>query len=433
VDARDFLIPPEQRWQQQRNAALGGGYGYDSTPVNVPDRYMLDPVYGQPVTPEQQDMLHPRKSLHGLIQAIAAGLSDTPQSPYASGDAQNAIGGLARGYTSTQLEAVRQRKELEDALRQQKHDQNVADLQATMKARTNPTVAASSLGLPWLSKMGNTPLSPGEALSALKPDKAAVAKPETVDMQMVTANPGLTMADIGKLVTDPSVAPKMAVRPTKPTSPGENRAVAAEERKAAAAERANRNSEGTLLNQTSNRYDTDTAIKSYNEIRGNLTTATEAAKQRNGIGDLALVFAYQRSLEPGNPNVVREGEVTTARKAVGRLEIAKAMPARFFSGDGFTDEGRQRILRFMHEALAARRPLFDTANNQFGMQADAIGVDPNLFVRSFPEDTTTGGLARPVGYKSPSVRMDNSGTPQGGRTGGAARSGWFQKHAPRKP
>jgi hypothetical protein len=138
------------------------------------------------------------------------------------------------------------------------------------------------------------------------------------------------------------------------------------------------------INQFQDNWKQDPQVKAYQDIRSNLKTANEGAKLDSGPGDIALIFAFQRALEPGNVNSVREGEFATASEAAGTLQKYKNLPRRFFKGDRLSDEGRQYFLDEMSAQLKARRPDYDAARQQFETTLREGGIEPNKVVRDFP-------------------------------------------------
>ena len=79
----------------------------------------------------------------GFLDRLALALSQMPQTqhaPYYGGNTGQEFGGgllegLARGYSSARLGAMKQREQTQQALNQQAHDQNLMNHQATMDAR----------------------------------------------------------------------------------------------------------------------------------------------------------------------------------------------------------------------------------------------------------------------------------------------------------
>lgn len=184
--------------------------------------------------------------------------------------------------------------------------------------------------------------------------------------------------------------------PVRPRA-SEARSMAATERTANAQERASRqatvqNTRGLVAD-----YRQDSAIKGYQNVLANLKTAEAARTLQNGVGDVGIIFAYMRALEPENPNVVREGEYTNASKAAGIFERTKSLPKYFFQGDRLTDRGRDSIIRSIRAFLKSRRGAYDSANDQYRRQAEAFEVDPTLFIRESESETTGRGTQSIIG------------------------------------
>ena len=178
------------------------------------------------------------------------------------------------------------------------------------------------------------------------------------------------------------------------------RAQAIADRQVASAERQTRLAETNTVGKLFDDYRIDPAIKGYQNVRTNLNTAETAAKQQSGPGDIAVVFAFMRALEPDNPNAVREGEYDNARKATGLFQQALNLPSRYFQGNQLTPVGRQFFLSQMRATLKSRRSDYDLANDQFSRRAEQGGVDPSLFIREFQP----AGQA-PQGGPQPNVKV----------------------------
>lgn len=146
--------------------------------------------------------------------------------------------------------------------------------------------------------------------------------------------------------------------------------------------------------QLAGRYEDDSGLKGYEQSRRLVQQAETAATRNDGIGDLSLIFAYVRNNEPENINVVREGEVSTAAEAVGKLEKAKSALPQIMKGNRFTPEGRKRVVEYMKASLKTRRPGLDEANARFRREAEMFGT-PTPFIRDYQEDFDPADLWEP--------------------------------------
>jgi hypothetical protein len=94
----------------------------------------------------------------------------------------------------------------------------------------------------------------------------------------------------------------------------------------------------------------------------------------NAAGDLSLVFAYMKMLDPGS--VVREGEQALARNAAGVPEVIRTMYNRVASGETLSPEQRQRFKEEADKLLVTYRQRFNVKANEYRRLATQQGIDP---------------------------------------------------------
>lgn len=196
----------------------------------------------------------------------------------------------------------------------------------------------------------------------------------------------------------------------QPETPAERRARESSDRAADAARRAADASDRKVrldsfqsVNELGRAYKDEPAIKGYRNLLGNVRTGEAGAAQKTGPGDIALIFSYMRALEPDNPNAVREGEYSSARKATGLLNTARNLPSQYYQGNQLTESGRQHFLKTMRAALKSRKPDFDVANSQYRRRAEMGGVDPTLILY---DDTTQIDEVVPSKGRTPIMDFD---------------------------
>jgi len=307
------------------------------------------------------------------------GAAYDPNSIPADGLLGGFLSGLAGGIAKRGQRTAAAREKFNAELKDRQRERDKANLEATKALRE-----ARQHGMAAIA---------GEARASLRKDAQ-----ENV---MVTADlkrqfPALVNVAEGTSIPKETLQKAAGAALVIPETPAEKRAAAAAQRAADAAdratqaqERANRMALVQSENQLVGEYRQDPAIKGYQNIRSNFQTAREAAKQNNGIGDKAIVFAFMRSLEPENPNAVREGEAQSAQDAVGLLQSYQTTLKRFLKGDRFTPEGRKKVLDMIESNLRSRRETFDEANKQYEDRAKRWQVPPEGFIRSFPQDTAS--------------------------------------------
>lgn len=291
----------------------------------------------------------------------------------------NFVSSALRGFGQARVYGMSERAQLENALRQEAHDRNVKNAEATRDLRKRELDIADYRKKRQIDKEYDSPKA-GEKVFT---DAEAAVLP--------WLKPAVGLPRESWIVS--------ALKPPEPSSPAEQRAIAALELANRAADRADQAQKNTAMSGAIDDYRQDKRITGYQQVRSNLKTAEAAYKQQSGPGDIAIVFSYMRALEPENPNAVREGEYTNARKATGLFQTALNLPNKYFKGNQLSEEGRLYFLNTMRAMLKARRPAFDEGNKQFEGRADYGQYPANLVVSPFAEDTVSTARPATPGYR----------------------------------
>lgn len=133
---------------------------------------------------------------------------------------------------------------------------------------------------------------------------------------------------------------------------------------------------------------------------------TLAGREGTAMGDMGLVFAYMRSLDPNS--TVREGEQASAQNAAGVPDKIRNLYNRLASGERLTPEQRADMAGTALDIYDSRAQSYNTFTNTYrGLITDA-GGDPEkqgvtLAPQLKPEQVTVGGgaPASTVGIKRP--------------------------------
>ena len=194
------------------------------------------------------------------------------------------------------------------------------------------------------------------------------------------------------------------------------RTAGAQERAASAAERQTRLASASTLNQLQDQYTKDPDIATYRGASQNFDTMSAAAKQKSGVGDLALLISYVRATEPGVLSVVRQEELSNVTGAVSAIDrIAPHLNLkRFLRGDRLSDPARKTIVAAGKAIVDSRRPAYERANAQFKQSADYLGVPTNLFMREYGTPEVGSAQSR----ISPTI------------TDRPVSGGWFERESP---
>lgn len=125
----------------------------------------------------------------------------------------------------------------------------------------------------------------------------------------------------------------------------------------------------------------DPDVKDFIQIRDGYDRVQTGANLDNAQGDLALIFGYNKMLDPNS--VVRETEFSNAEEAQGALQQVMNFPAKFVSGNRLTPAGRQHFVEAARSLYDAKKVNYDNAVNYYGDRAQAFGIDPRMVLRDF--------------------------------------------------
>jgi len=150
----------------------------------------------------------------------------------------------------------------------------------------------------------------------------------------------------------------------------------------------------------------------------NFRTILQVAKDPSAAGDLALIFAYMRMLDPGS--TVREGEFANAQNAAGVPEQIRRQYNMAINGERLTPVMRQDFLAKSFANYAGAKQGQDRVIKDYTARSLAMGVDPSLVVRQTdPALDQAPGVETPPGGGIPTrrstrpnrLRYDENGNP----------------------
>lgn len=136
------------------------------------------------------------------------------------------------------------------------------------------------------------------------------------------------------------------------------------------------NNEGKL------RDDYAKEIAPYVVAREGLRKVVEAAKTGNPAGDIALVFGYMKTLDPGS--TVREGEQAQVANSGTIPQTVTNIYNKLLTGQGsLLPAQRAQFADSAYRQFQVYQRTFDAANQRYGDLAKSYGFDPNRVVRTF--------------------------------------------------
>jgi len=116
--------------------------------------------------------------------------------------------------------------------------------------------------------------------------------------------------------------------------------------------------------------------------------------QKNGTGDIAIINALQRMIDPGVS--VRDSDVVLLQGAQPFIEKLRAAKSSFTTGSKFTDETRAEILKLASALMAARAAGFnESVGAQYKSIAQEYGIPYQLIGSDFEVPTEGQPIRRP--------------------------------------
>jgi len=120
--------------------------------------------------------------------------------------------------------------------------------------------------------------------------------------------------------------------------------------------------------------------KTFVEINDAYGRIKASAKEPDAAGDLSMIFAYMKMLDPGS--VVRESEFATAEAAASVPERLKGVYNKAVSGQKLTELQRNQFINRAgmlfnqaNEGFGIRRGRFNTLANAYGLDASRVTYD----------------------------------------------------------
>jgi hypothetical protein len=153
-------------------------------------------------------------------------------------------------------------------------------------------------------------------------------------------------------------------------------------------------------------------IAPYVVAREGYQKVINAARDGSPAGDIALVFGFMKTLDPGS--TVREGEQATVQNSGTIPQTVQNMYNKLVTGQGrLTPEQRAQFAQSAQNQFAVYERTFDAANKRYGDLATSYGMDPRNVVRSFdpiaPYRPAQAGGGIPAPARSAFIQLYKSG------------------------
>lgn len=158
-------------------------------------------------------------------------------------------------------------------------------------------------------------------------------------------------------------------------SPAQQRAEAtanrAERRQNQAEENSNRRDEVNLRREFNNRQE----VKDFRTVQSAYNSVQAAARNPSAAGDLSLIFAYMKILDPGS--VVREQEFANAQNAAGVPDRIRNLYNRALNGQRLNPNQRNDFLSQANNLFQTRQQTYRGIENEYRGYAESYGVSPD--------------------------------------------------------
>lgn len=170
---------------------------------------------------------------------------------------------------------------------------------------------------------------------------------------------------------------------------GDARAAAAEARAADAEARAaaaqGRQSQGQSFNQVGDlrkEFASDPQVRQFSSLRTSFEGLRATGEDASPQSDMALIFQFMRSLDPGS--VVREAEYATAQNAAGVPDQIRNYYNRLLEGDKLNPKQRAEMIRIAREQYNAQAQTYNERADQYHNLLRQQGEDPYLHIQKAP-------------------------------------------------
>ena len=120
------------------------------------------------------------------------------------------------------------------------------------------------------------------------------------------------------------------------------------------------------------------AISKYVEVAMAMGRVLSSAEAPSAAGDMSLVFAYMKILEPGS--TVREGEQATARNAGSVPSRVVGFYNQALNGETFSADVRADFVDRTRRLIKGQRPLLDQQIDHFRRRAESQDANPDLII-----------------------------------------------------
>lgn len=156
------------------------------------------------------------------------------------------------------------------------------------------------------------------------------------------------------------------------------------------------NSAGLTSTQTNTALklsdDFEQASKNFKTVADSYNRINAASTNPTGAGDISLIFAYMKMLDPAS--VVREGEFATAQNSGSIPDNIRASYNKAVSGKRLSDKQRNDFVSRANTIYQGEKRQQDQTTQSFVERAVKLGLPPDLVVREV--GATSAPTSQPV-------------------------------------
>jgi hypothetical protein len=130
-------------------------------------------------------------------------------------------------------------------------------------------------------------------------------------------------------------------------------------------------------------------------------TVLAAAKDHSAAGDLSIIFAYMKMLDPGS--VVREGEFATAQNTAGVPDRIRNLYNRAINGERLAPRQRADFVNQAKAVYGAAKQRQAAIEQTYGERARRAHVPPEMVIMDFSRGVEPEPAAPPTDAKPSST------------------------------
>lgn len=145
--------------------------------------------------------------------------------------------------------------------------------------------------------------------------------------------------------------------------------------------------------------------KEFFQVTQSFQRVMDSASDPSAAGDLALIFNFMKTLDPGS--VVRESEFATAQNAAGVPERIRAKYNNILEGERLSDKTRQDFVTRSIKIFTGQQKLQGGRVSEFSRLAKRAGLAPEDVIFRLPVDVPETGQVAPVPPTAPPAGAPN--------------------------